>query len=240
MTTIKQRAGQWLFPRLPITRFLFDQLRFEANAWIVACQNATRPSRRRGLRRLRAERNLLVNVACGPQILDGFVNLDLMGPPPRIRWDCRRGLPLADGSAAGIRVEHFLEHIEPREELPAFLRDCHRVLELGGVLRVIVPDAERYLHAYCSPGLDGFRQLAVPDPFPQDLPTRMDVINHVFHSWHEHRWAYDSETLAHRLRAAGFNTIERAGFGQSRLPALAQDREHHAQYSLYVEALKAP
>lgn len=240
MPTMKQRVGGLMFPRLPITRFLFDQLRFEANAWIVACENALSPSRRRVLRALRSQRHLLVNVACGPQVLDGFINLELLGPPPRVRWDCRRGVPLADGSAAGIRVEHFLEHIEPREELPAFLRDCRRALEPGGVLRVIVPDAERYLHAYCRPGLDGFRELAVPEPFPQDLPTRMDVINHVFHSWHEHRWAYDFETLAHRLRTAGFATVERAGFSQSRLPALAQDREHHAPYSLYVEAVKTP
>src|SRR4029077_16605062 len=126
----------------------------------------------------------------------------------------------------------------PREELPLFLKDCLRALEPGGVLRVIVPDAERYLQAYCRPGLDGFPELAVPDPFPADLPTRMDIINHVFHSWHEHRWAYDFETLSHRLRGEGFTLLERAAFGQSRLPALAQDRDHHQPYSLYVEAVK--
>jgi hypothetical protein len=71
------------------------------------------------------------------------------------------------------------------------------------------------------------------------LPTRMDVINHVFHSWHEHRWAYDFETLSHRLRAAGFTEIARAAFGRSLLPALAQDRPHRAPYSLYVEAVKS-
>src|SRR5882672_4629097 len=179
-------------------------------------------------------RHVLVNVACGPQILDGFVNVELLGPPPRVRWDCRTSVPVADGSAAGIRVEHFFEHIEPRQHVPAFLQDCRRALEPGGVLRVIVPDAERYLRAYCEPGLDGLRAMAVPIPFPDDLPTRMDVVNHVFHSWHEHRWAYDFETLSHRLRAAGFTVIERAGFGKSHLPALAQDREHHKPYSLYV------
>ena len=236
--TLKQRGGRWLFAHLPITRFLFDQLRFEANAWIVGCQNAVMPSRRRRLRQVRAMRHVLVNVACGPQVLDGFINLELLGPPPRVRWDCRRSLPLADEGAAGIRIEQFVEHVEPREELPALLRDCWRALEPGGVLRVIVPDAERYLHAYCQPGLDGLRELAVPIPFPSDLPTRMDVINHVFHQWHEHRWAYDFETLAHRLRAAGFTVIERVGFRHSLLPALAQDLDHHAPYSLYVDAVK--
>ena len=237
--TLKQSFGRWLFTQLPITRYLFDQLRFEANAWIVGLQNAVLPGRRRRLRQIRAMRHVLVNVACGPQVLDGFINVELVGPPPRVRWDCRRSVPLADESAAGIRVEHFLEHIEPREELPAFLRDCRRALESGGVLRVIVPDAERFLRAYCQPGLDGLRELAVPIPFPSDLPTRMDVINHIFYSWHEHRWAYDFETLAHRMRAAGFTVIERVGFRQSLLPALAQDRDQHKPYSLYVDAVKS-
>lgn len=236
--TPKQRFGRWLFAHLPITRFLFDQLRFEANAWIVRLQNAVLPGRRRRLRQIRSMDHLLVNVACGPQVLDGFINVELAGPPPRVLWDCRQSLPIANRSAAGIRVEHFFEHLEPREHAPRFLRDCRRALELGGVLRVIVPDAERYLRAYCAPGLDGLRELAVPMPFPSDLPTRMDVINHVFHSWHEHRWAYDFETLAHRLQAAGFTVVERTAFRQSRLPLLAQDREQHAPYSLYVEAVK--
>ena len=237
--TVKQRVGRWLLPRLPVTQSMFDQLRFEANAWLVKGQNRALPARRKVLARVRALRGALVNVACGPQILDGFVNMDLLGPPPRILWDCRRSLPLADGGAAGIRVEQFVEHLDPREELPNFLRDCVRVLEPGGVLRIIVPDAARYLQAYCRPGLDGFRELAVPDPFPADLPTRMDVINHIFHQWGEHRWAYDFETLSLRLRTAGFVAIEQVSYQRSRLPALAQDRDVHAPYSLYVDAVKS-
>lgn len=242
MTTarwVKQRIGAWLFPRLPMTRFLFDQLRFEVNGWRVHAENLALPWRRRRLTRLRAGRDLLVNVACGPQVLQGFVNLDLHPAGPEVvAWDSRRCLPLADGSARGIRVEQFVEHLETREELPAFLRDCHRALQSGGVLRIIVPDAERYLQAYCRADLSGFRELEVPDPFPDDLPTRMDVINHVFHQWHEHRWAYDFETLAHRLNAAGFRSVERSGYRRSRDLELANDRDVHAPYSLYVEAVK--
>jgi predicted SAM-dependent methyltransferase len=228
-----------LFAHLPVTRAMFDQLRFEANSWLVKGQNLVLPGRREMLAHVQALRGALVNVACGPQILDGFVNVDLLGPPPRIRWDCRRSLPLADGGAAGIRVEQFVEHLDTREELPDFLRDCLRVLEPGGVLRIIVPDAARYLQAYCRPDLDGFRELAVPDPFPADLPTRMDVINHIFHQWGEHRWAYDFETLSLRLRTAGFGAIEQVGYQRSLLPALAQDRDVHAPYSLYVDAVKS-
>jgi hypothetical protein len=66
----------------------------------------------------------------------------------------------------------------------------------------------------------------------------MDVINHVFHQWHEHRWAYDFETLAHRLAAAGFATVQRSRFECSHDTRLAQDRDVHAPYSLYVEAIR--
>ncbi len=206
---------------------------------VVRAQNAWLPGRRRRLRRVRAQRDLRVNVACGPQVLPGFVNLDLRPASDEvIAWDSRRSLPVSDGSARGIRAEQFVEHLETREELPAFLCDCHRALAPGGVLRVIVPDTERYLQAYCRGDLTGFRELEVPDPFPADLPTRMDVINHVFHQWHEHRWAYDFETLVHRLKAAGFASVERSAYQRSRDPQLATDRDVHAPYSLYVEAVK--
>lgn len=237
--TLKQRLGRILFARLPVTRFLFNILRDEVNGALIRVQNAVLPWRRRRLARLRAGRDFLVNVACGPHVLRGFVNLDLHpATPDVVAWDSRRTLPLADESARGIRVEQFVEHLETREELPAFLRDCHRALRRGGVLRLIVPDAERYLHAYCRPDLSGFRELKVPDPFPSDLPTRMDVVNHVFHQWHEHRWAYDFETLAHRLNQAGFTKVERSAFRQSRDAGLADDCDVHAAYSLYVDAVK--
>ena len=237
--TLKQRFGRWLFARMPITRFLFDQLRVEVNAWAMRAGNALLPWRRRRLAALRRASGVRVNVACGPHVLNAFVNLDLFPARPGvIGWDCRRALPLADGAAAAIRVEQFVEHLEPREELPAFLKDCRRALRPGGVLRVIVPDAERYLQAYCRTDLEGFRRLAVPEPFPSDLPTRMDVVNHVFHQWHEHRWGYDFETLAHRLRAAGFDRVARSEYKVSLDAELGQDLEVHAPYSLYVEAVK--
>lgn len=237
--TLKQQIGAWIFPRLPVTRFVFDQLRFEVNAGLVALQYAALPRRRRWLRDVRGQRDLLVNVACGPQVLEGFVNLDLMATAPGVvRWDCRRGVPMGDGTVSGIRAEQFVEHLETREELPAFLSDCRRALKAGGVLRIIVPDAARYLHAYCAGTLDGFRELAVPEPFPADLPTRMDIVNHVFHQWSEHRWGYDFETLCHRLRTAGFHCVQQMSYRHSLDPRLAADRDVHAPYSLYVDASK--
>ncbi len=236
---IKQQVGRWVYQHMPITRFLFDQNRLECNALLRRVTNMASPWQWQKFKALQRQKNLLVNVACGPQVLDEFVNVDLFRYDPAIyAWDCRKSLPLADESAAGIRAEHFVEHLEPREELPSFLSDCRRTLEPGGVLRIIVPDAEAYLRAYCRDDDEGYRQLGVPDPYPSDLPTRMDIINHVFHQWHEHRWGYDFETLEHRLKSVGFDRIERKGFQDSIHEKLGNDREEHAPYSLYVEAVK--
>jgi predicted SAM-dependent methyltransferase len=238
--TPKQRIGKWLFARLPITRFLFDQLRFELNAQIVVrLLNQFSPTQRSKLRQIREGDDLRVNVACGPQVIPGFVNLDLFCTAPSVtRWDCRRRLPLADSTAIGIRAEQFLEHLEVLEELPSFLSDCLRVLKPGGVLRVIVPDTRRYIEAYLRPDLSGFEELIWQIPFPEDLPTKLDVVNHIFHQYHEHRWGYDLENLSDRLRRAGFEQIKKMSYGHSQDPQLGSDRPVHAPYSLYVEACK--
>ncbi len=182
--TIKQRVGKWLFAHMPITRFLFDQLRFEINASIVVSfLNHFSPRQRAKLRRIRSGDGLRVNVACGPHVAQGFINLDLFAASPEVtRWDCRWTLPLRDASAVGIRVEQFVEHLEVREELPSFLADCLRALKPGGVLRVIVPDARRHIEAYVQQDVTAFNALIWP-AFSKDLPTKMDVLNHVFHQY---------------------------------------------------------
>jgi predicted SAM-dependent methyltransferase len=236
--TFKQRLGKWLFAHLPITRFLFDQLRFELNSFLVWLMNWCWPPQRRKLARIRGASGLRVNVACGPHIEPGFINLDLFAASPEvIRWDCRRKLPLRDASAVGIRIEQFLEHLEVREELPTLLADCLRVLKPGGILRVIVPDGRRYIEAYLQPDLSAFKKLVWPS-FSEELPARMDVVSFVFHQYHEHRWAYDFENLVHRLKAAGFAQVKQMSYRCSNDPMLACDLQVHAPYSLYVEAFK--
>jgi predicted SAM-dependent methyltransferase len=237
--TMRQRFGGWVRRRLPFSRGMFDQLRVELRALRSKMSYMLFPWRWSRLRAVQMASEQLINVACGPHVADGFLNLDLLPCDPRVMdWDCRRSLPVGDSTAAGIRVEHFVEHLDPRDELPVFLRNARRALRKGGVLRIIVPDAERFLRAYCSTDAGAFRDLAVPEPFPSDLPTRMDVVNHIFHQWHEHRWGYDFETLEHRLREAGFTRVERSTFGRSVDSRLACDRPVHAPYSLYVDAVK--
>jgi predicted SAM-dependent methyltransferase len=56
-------------------------------------------------------------------------------------------LPFPDGSARYIFAEHVIEHV-PFLSGMAFLTECVRVLEPGGVLRFAFPDASKFFDPY--------------------------------------------------------------------------------------------
>jgi predicted SAM-dependent methyltransferase len=237
--TLKQRLGRWLIPRLPVNAELLQELRFEANAWMCHARNRLSPTYRRKVRKLRAERDLSLNVGSGGRGLPSWVNTDAIGHPAdqTLTCDVRRGLPLSDGSVARIMAEHIVEHLNFKHELPGVLAEFHRVLRAGGWIRIVVPDGRRFALAYAAGDRTGWASLGL-DPLPADIPTPMAMLNHVFHQGGEHHFAYDFETLAWALKGAGFANVSRSSFGTSADPLLAIDRGEHEPYSLYVEAMR--
>lgn len=89
-----------------------------------------------------------VNVGCGYRPTPGWVNIELKATAETYFWDCRRGLPFSDNRITAIYCEHVFEHFHPQSEATLFMRECLRCLRPGGVLRIVVPDAGAYLHAY--------------------------------------------------------------------------------------------
>src|ERR1700733_4608834 len=75
--TLKQRLGRDIVDHLPISKFLFDQLRIEVRAYFLKWQYRLIPLRRRNVAKLRKKRGIFANIGCGPQILSGYINLDL-------------------------------------------------------------------------------------------------------------------------------------------------------------------
>jgi len=85
-----------------------------------------------------------VHAGCGPddffpRLLNGWVNLDLLHDEPgHGRVDLLSEWPFAEGSAAAVYSEDFIEHLDQREQL-IFLGEAFRVLQPGGVLRTVCP-----------------------------------------------------------------------------------------------------
>jgi len=91
---------------------------------------------------------VLLNVGCGAVFHPGWVNLDAVPAHPSVRrWDLRIGLPFRDGEVAVCYASHVLEHL-PRQGAAGFLRECHRILKSGGVVRIVVPDLEAIARHY--------------------------------------------------------------------------------------------
>lgn len=240
MPTLKQRVGAWLIPRLPLNPVLFRLLRLELRALWLNGLNALHPRRRTIRRELARGRDLLVNVGCGPFGHDGWINFDLH-PHPGVSLDidCRRSLPLADGSCRGIHVEHYFEHLEPTVEQPRFLAECRRCLAPGGILRIVVPDARKYAEAYVSDGWTSLNAIGCGGDRPETaFATKMAALNHVFLQDGEHYGGIDEALLRNTLAAAGFTDASVVDWRQGAFPGGCIDREQHRACSLYMEARK--
>lgn len=79
-----------------------------------------------------------LNIGCGPDIREGFENIDRWEFDPRVvAIDLEKAnLPYGDNTIDEIRATHVLEHIWNYIEL---LNECHRVLKKGCEMYIEVP-----------------------------------------------------------------------------------------------------
>jgi predicted SAM-dependent methyltransferase len=236
--TLKKLFGDWLIPLIPVNHHVSNHIRQEMAAKWISILHKLHPSYRVKIKKLKKEKDLLVNVACGPHGKSEWVNLDLYKQPNlTLRADTRRQLPLADDSCLGIHVEHFLEHLNPTDDRILFLRECRRCLQPDGILRVIAPDAELYLRAYLEPGWESLNQISSCGDYQEaGFRTKIEAVNYIFHQEGEHFGGYDGETVEVLLKEAGFRGVSRLGWRLGNFPGGCIDREQHRHYSLYFEA----
>lgn len=193
---------------------------------------------------------LILHLGAGGHSLEGWVNIDVA--PADLTLNLNWGLPFEIGSVRVIYAAHVLEHLYYPEEALGFLRECRRVLRPGGRLRVVVPDIEQCLRAYCAndreffeerrkvwkdwpPGrtpLEDFLAYAGAGPRPGDFLE-------------SHKYGYDFLTLERALKQAGFLKVDRSSFMASpqqelrvdRASAVAGAQHGKEHYSLFVEAV---
>ena len=119
-------------------------------------------------------KGMVLNLGAGKQVIPGAINLDLPD------WDGRKGgLPYRRGSIDAIHAHHFLEHLTG-EQIVRLLRDCERVLAVGGIMLITVPDAGSVLAAQDVRhvtlfNLKTFRNLLQPSKYFHDEPWLLKV-----------------------------------------------------------------
>ena len=125
-------------------------------------------------------------------------------------------------------LEHVNEHLLYTQNLD-LAREVLRVLKPGGVLRVVAPSLARYLE---------WERLRGEQPKMARYGSLPEALSNLTQN-HLHASVWDPALMTELLQAVGFTAVAETEFGQSRLPALAQDGESHRWESLYVEGSKA-
>lgn len=194
------------------------------------------------MKRRRAEKTLSafappykLHLGCGGNKFQGWVNIDADAShgTADILWDLTKGFPVEDSSCSLIYSEHMLEHLKVWQGVD-FLRECHRALRPGGVVRVAMPSLDDLIKkSYEGNWRD---QDWLTWPTYESVQTRAEMLNISFRYW-GHQWLYDREELQRRMREAGFEQIRDAEWGESETEEL-RGLETRVDSRLVCEAVK--
>ena len=144
--------------------------------------------------------------------------------------DLTRGLPgVKDNSVKFIFSEHFIEHLT-LSEFRSLLRECFRVMEVGGVIRLSTPN----LRVLCNLYLQGDISYWAPTWEPK---TPCQLMNEGMRLW-EHKFLFDEHELTAQLLEVGFVNVEPAPWHDSRYEELRGLEVRPFKADLILEATK--
>jgi predicted SAM-dependent methyltransferase len=175
-----------------------------------------------------------LNLGCGSQVPDGWVNVDyalgarFMKVPFfrafnkkvklfNLDWndkiylhDLTKTFPWSDSSIDVIYTSHTLEHFS-KIDGRKYLTECYRVLHKGGILRVVVPDLHYIVIEYIEGRL-------YADDFVEKLGVLYESNNSKFKNRlspffkFPHKCMYDDSRLIEIFNEIGFQTSIKAAF----------------------------
>ncbi|WP_169744257.1 class I SAM-dependent methyltransferase [Knoellia aerolata] len=171
-----------------------------------------------------------IHLGCGSNLLDGWANIDIAGPPGVVKFDLLQPLPYPSGAADLVFSEHFIEHVR-KDQAARLLAECARFLRPGGVFRVSTPDLSVLVEEYRSGRVSEWADMGWLPESPCDL------INEGMRLW-GHLYVWDESELTAALVRSGFTSISRVARHESAIPDLRglECRPFHGD--LILEATK--
>lgn len=127
-----------------------------------------------------------IQFGCGGNYLEGWENHDMDMDVTILP------LPYQSNSIDYIYHSHLIEHLTAKEGF-LFLKDCHRILKPGGVMRICYPDVIRISEEQT----DAYREFLASRGWGSD-PVASIILNH------GHKMAYSYNVLHTILHALGF------------------------------------
>ena len=204
--------------------------------------------------------NQKLNLGCGPQVVDGWVNVDyalgaklaklpVVGPLSRsvglfnVKWDPRiylhdltKPFPWGAGSVDACYSSHTVEHLS-RDHGARFIAEAFRVLKSGGVLRIVVPDLAPLVTRYTLGKLPADRfveELGVL--YGSDKKGLKKLLAPLMEF--PHKCMYDTSTMLRAMNDAGFVSSVRAPFDSEISDIRLVELEDRTRDAVIVEGRK--
>ncbi|MAQ20754.1 MAG: hypothetical protein CMD52_04495, partial [Gammaproteobacteria bacterium] len=146
-------------------------------------------------------------------------------------------IPLPDNSVKTVYTSHMFEHLSRNEGI-LFLQEVKRVLMDNGILRISVPDLEKYISRYNkTKNADEFMEGILVNAPP--ISTLLDKIKLVYTGYRHHQCMYDGNSLSKLLHSQGFRDVTIQIHGNTLIENSENLNLHEREeQSVYVEARK--
>jgi predicted SAM-dependent methyltransferase len=161
-----------------------------------------------------------LHIGCGKHFIEGWLNSDFYPSSGNVmHLDATKTFPFADESFDYIYSEHMIEHI-PYSDAVVMLRECFRVLKIGGTIRISTPDLRALIELH-EPEPSGLHREYIDVHCGEFSPytSGVFVINDFFRLW-DHQFIYDDEILRSLLERSGFSEVREWDSGESSSDAL--------------------
>ena len=141
-----------------------------------------------------------LHVGCGTKKLPGWINIDAVKEcQPNLVHDLSRPLPYADLTADDLLASGVLEHFDKYMRYCVF-GDWARVLKVGGLITVEVPDFDKLLRRLRKFNFDDF----VDTVFGENMWESRIYIGH----FGNHKWGYSKASLTAFAKQFGIEAVK--------------------------------
>lgn len=165
-----------------------------------------------------------LNLGCGRNIMPGWINADLTARNPEVfTMDATRPFPFPDNSFDYVFSEHMFEHLDLCGQ-QNMMRECHRVLRPGGILRLAMPNFDFLIDLVNNPDseinrryLDWSYRMFILNKVGYEVDRKdypVFVVNNFMHDW-GHKFIHSTNSLKYMALSSGFCKGERFPIGAS-------------------------
>lgn len=184
--------------------------------------------------------NNYLHLGCGDLYVDGFINADFFSilrilkkhlKKPDWMLDFRYPLNCPDNIWDGVFTEHTIEHLY-HSQVYNLLKELHRTMKDGAVIRISVPDLKKYVDFYTK-NFSNDDSLYFLKRYKFGAEAIWNLTQNNFH-----HSVWDAELLTVILKDVGFHDVQERKFKDGKNTYLLLDQEDRKSGTTYIEGVK--